>query len=762
MSQLGCRVAGIVGILIGPQPLGATVTADLHNLTAKKNLGKAAGLLHSLVPRAQVFCYYDRARDCVWSSDAAEDYEIDSFVAELPDEIITDLGKDDEVLRRTLSSGRTVLVLPVHGDNQARLGILVALFSKNAGKSASFNPSLLKKILEPAVELIGEGLTIGSKLEEAEGQAAIAEKELELVYKVDEKIHGAKTRHTSLAQLVGQSGRHLGINYSVLLIPSKRIRISATHSSWKSVKRKVLDRYLVEQLLPKLEGQRKPAVFQIPAIEGSEDAAEHGYQALLSPLLDSQGNVEGILAQLGRVDRSEFTRSDRRFMSHIVRKVEYVIEQSFDGMTGLMNRSGFEAQLHESWKALKSHSDAHQLIYFDLDSLQLVNDTFGREAGDEVILRFARMLEEDLPKSGVISRLTGDDFCMLLTHSDTDTALEYATRIREKGEALRYLEGDRSLQITMSIGIAAFARDSGDEGNALTTARMACEAAKDYGRDRVEVYDEHNKSIVRRYDDMQLVAEIQKALDTDEFELLGQPISCLTGKTDNPRFEILLRMAGPDGEIVPAKALFSAAERYRMMPQIDRWVVSTTIAKLAEFREYVVAEDAVFAINLSGQTLGDDDILKFIEEEIENSGIPTSSLCFEITESAAVSFFGKAQGFIDRLRELGCSISLDDFGTGLSSFAYLKNFNVDTLKIDGGFIHDITENRISESMVAAITQVAKVMKLQTVAEYVENEETRTLVSDLGVDYAQGHLIGKPVALESVLSGLGDLKKSSSG
>jgi len=175
-----------------------------------------------------------------------------------------------------------------------------------------------------------------------------------------------------------------------------------------------------------------------------------------------------------------------------------------------------------------------------------------------------------------------------------------------------------------------------------------------------------------------------------------------------------------------------------------------------------VSEDPLFAINLSGQTLGDDDILEFIEEEIDSSGIPPSSLCFEITESAAVSFFGKAQGFIDRLRELGCSISLDDFGTGLSSFAYLKNFNVDTLKIDGGFIRDIAENRISESMVAAITQVAKVMELQTVAEYVENEETRKLVSALGVDYAQGHLVGKPDALESILSGLGDLKKSSSG
>jgi diguanylate cyclase (GGDEF)-like protein len=738
------------------------MTAELHELKEKKNLGKAASLLHSLVPRAQVFCFYDEKRECVWSSDGAEDYEIDNFVAELPDDLVDKLDSQDEVLRRTLSSGRTALVLPVYGDANTRLGILVALFSKNAGKSASFNPSLLKSILEPAVELIGEGLIIGSRLDRALGRAASVEKELELVYKVDEKIHGTKTRHSSLAQLVGQSGRHLGINYSVLLIPSKRIRISATHSSWKTVNRKVVDRYLIEQLLPRLEGERNPVIFQIPAVEGANDAADHGYQALLTPLLDSQGNVEGILAQLGRVDKSEFSRSDRRFMSHIVRKVEYVIEQSFDAMTGLMNRGGFEAQLHESWKALESNDDVHQLIYFDLDNLQLVNDTFGREAGDEVIMRFSHLLEEDLPKSGVLSRLTGDDFCMLLTHADTDAALDYANDIREKSEALRYLEGDKSLQITMSIGIAEFTHSGGSDGHALTTARMACESAKDHGRDRVEVYDERNLSIVRRYDDMQLVAEIQQAIDSDGFELLVQPIHCLTDKSNNPRFDVLLRMPDSEGRNIPAKALFSAAERYRMMPQIDRWVVSTSLAKLAEVRKFVESGDAIFAINLSGQTLGDDDILEFIEEEIEQSGLPASALCFEITESAAVSFLDKAQGFIDHLRSLGCTIALDDFGAGLSSFAYLKNFNVDTLKIDGGFIRDISENRISESMVAAITQVAKVMDLETVAEFVETEKARELISELGVDYAQGHLIGKPEPIDTVLGDLNDLARSTAG
>ena len=721
------------------------MSAEIHNLEARKNIGNAKDLLHSLVPRAQCFCFYDSKRNCQWSSDGADDYEIDNFVADLPDDEL-------ESLRRTLPSGRTLLVLPVNSEAGIKLGILVGVFSRNAGKSSSFNPSSLVNILAPAVAVIGEGLCVEKRLQAAENSESASEAELKLVYEIDEKIHGTSRSHSSLAQLVGQSGRFLGIAYSVLLIPSKRIRISATHSSWKNVNRKVLDRYLIDHLMPKIDGQRAPSVFEIPGIDGSDKVAEQGFQALLCPLVDKHGNVEGVLAQLGRLGASAFSKSDRRFMAHIVRKVEYVIEQSFDAMTGQMNRAGFEAQLHESYKTLSDADETHQLIYFDLDNLQLVNDTFGRKAGDAVITSFARLLEEDLPSTAVVSRLTGDDFCILLTHAESETAMDLAQSIRKSGQALRYLEGDKSLQITMSIGIAEFSQGT-DDGRALTAARMACEAAKEHGRDRIEVYDDKSKSMIQRHDDMQLVTEIQQSLDSDGFELLAQPITCLQGKDKRPRFEVLLRMKDSEGNRVPTSAFFSAAERYQMMPQIDRWVVSATIARLSEHVEQVGLHGAIFSVNLSGQSLSDDGILEFIDGEFKERKVPAECICFEVTESAAVSNLQKAQNFIDALRDRGCTISLDDFGAGLSSFAYLKNFNVDTLKIDGGFIRDITQNRISESMVAAITQVAKVMELNTVAEYVESPETEKLVRKLGVDFAQGHSVGKPIPLGEALETL---------
>jgi EAL domain-containing protein (putative c-di-GMP-specific phosphodiesterase class I) len=333
--------------------------------------------------------------------------------------------------------------------------------------------------------------------------------------------------------------------------------------------------------------------------------------------------------------------------------------------------------------------------------------------------------------------------------------------VQGDSDKLRYLQGAKSLQITVSIGITEFSDRNDDGGEALTAARIACDSAKDHGRDRIEVYDQDNQSIIRRYDDMNLVTQIQRMLDSDGFEIHAQPIKALSGRDKHDRYELLLRMFDNHGNQVSSGALFSAAERYQLMPQIDRWVVSRTLRHLREHVDYLKSNGSIFAINLSGQSLGEDDILKFIIEEIRTSTVPATSLCFEITESAAVSNHRKAQAFIDTLRAKGCHISLDDFGAGLSSFAYLKTFKVDTLKIDGSFIRDIVDNCISESMVAAITQVAKVMNLETVAEYVETSEAEMLITRLGVDFAQGYWVGKPEPFAGVLASMAGQAKTSS-
>src|SRR5690606_22311410 len=558
-------------------------------------------------------------------------------------------------------SGR-LLVLALEAARGEPAGLLAIGFGAGEGAAAD----AVRQVLAPALPLLGRHVELAARLAAGSRRADEVEAELKLVYRIDEKIHDRTRSHARLAELVGQSGRYLGIAYSVLLLPAKRIRISATHSSWKDVNRKSLDRYLLDRLFPRLQGHRHPVIFDIPAVPGSADLVDQGHQALVCPLVDRLGNVEGMLAQLGRIDRTPFRRSDSRFMSHIVRKVAYVIEQSFDTMTGLMNRAGFEAQLEEAMKSLEGAEDAHQVIYFDLDNLQLVNDTFSQEAGDEVIVRFAQILEERLPKNAVATRLTGDDFAILLAHGSVDDALQLAAEIRGGTQAVRYLEGDKSLQISVSAGVAPLTTGT-DAEEALTAARIACDSAKDHGRDRDEVYDEDNQSIVRRYDDMQLVGEIQRTLDADGFELLAQPIVALSQRPGScARYEILLRMRDATGNRISSKSFFSAAERYQLMPQVDRWVVSAAVRKLAPHARALEAAHVSFAINLSGQTLGDDGILNFIEQELDASGIAPATLSFEVTESAAVSNRARAQAFIDALRARGCRFSLDDFGAGLS------------------------------------------------------------------------------------------------
>ncbi|HLU07067.1 MAG TPA: GGDEF domain-containing protein, partial [Woeseiaceae bacterium] len=407
------------------------MTANLQNvLSTGTGFAAAGSLMHALVPQAEYLCFYDARRTCLWSSTGSDDLEVDGDVAALPPQVFREARSSGDLLRRTLPSGRRAALLFLQGKERQARGALVLVFGASAGDAPPLLPDQLENVLLPAAQILGEGLRLERKVREEHGRLREAEQELKLVYQVDEKIHGTSRSHASLAELVGQSGRFLGIAYSVLLLPSKRIRISATHSSWKAVNRKVLDKYLIGTLFPKMHGQTSPVIFEVPAVAGSDNIADHGYQTMVCPVTDRLGNVEGILAQLGRVNDEPFRLSHTRFMSHIVRKAEYVIEQSFDAMTGLTNRAGFEAQLSESMQALSDDDDAHQIIYFDLDNVQLVNDTFGHQAGDKVITRFAQILEQHLPGNAVATRLTGDDLAILLAHSTLDDALQLTTEIR--------------------------------------------------------------------------------------------------------------------------------------------------------------------------------------------------------------------------------------------------------------------------------------------------------------------------------------------
>ena len=296
--------------------------------------------------------------------------------------------------------------------------------------------------------------------------------------------------------------------------------------------------------------------------------------------------------------------------------------------------------------------------------------------------------------------------------------------------------------MTVSIGVALLSAASESVAQTMGTAELACSMAKDQGQNRVETYRADNVDMIRREEQMHLVAHIQRALAEDRFRLYSQPIQSLVPGTGLHHTEILLRLLDDSGEVLAPGNFIPAAERYHLMPSIDRWVVRKTLSMLSEFDEDSIRR-GIYAINLSGQSFNEKDFLEFIHTEIENSGVPPECICFEITETAAIANLAKATIFMDSLRDVGCSFSLDDFGSGISSFGYLKSLPVNYLKIDGGIVKDIVTDKVSAAMVAAINEVGHTMNLRTIAEFVENDAIKSRLKEIGVDYVQGYGIGMP-------------------
>ncbi|MCS6946219.1 MAG: bifunctional diguanylate cyclase/phosphodiesterase, partial [Steroidobacteraceae bacterium] len=374
--------------------------------------------------------------------------------------------------------------------------------------------------------------------------------------------------------------------------------------------------------------------------------------------------------------------------------------------------------------------------------------------GDQIIAQLGEVMRRHLPQGGYAARISGDRFAMLLP-VDSDKATKIGESLRASAEELGALQVGGRMAVSVTIGIAEVADDQRDIGRALAEAESACRTGKDRGRNRVETFGDQDQSMVRRFADITTATDLRVAIEAGRFRLDVQiilPVGVNETKAA-PHFECLLRMLDLSGATVGPERFLSAARRYQLMPKIDRWVIEEVVRSLQPYAELLVTSPVVFAINFSGQSLNDDDFADFLVHTIEKSGIEPGVFCFELTESDAVANIGRAELLIRRLRRLGCSVALDDFGTGLSSLAYLRALPVNLLKIDGSFIRDVLKDERADSMVHAITQLARTMSIATVAEYVESDEIRKRVADIGVDYAQGFAIGRPVPMAEMLEQL---------
>ncbi len=730
------------------------MTKIAHGRTSagSPSLEPYAQLLRGLLPRMDGLSVFNERGELHWSSEMAVGPELMRLVAEGLDNAQSRPLAQGE--RRLAGTDPTFLFWLRRDDRAADakpFAVVAIALRHNHGKAESEQRSFecVQSLVKPAIECLRRELLARDEILNLHGSLLEQDGDLEMLL----SISGGGPDHEAenagdLKAVVVNATEHLKVGMAALIIPEKGITLM--HAAFKAPLDPALPAKARRHLLSMVQARRKAAVVNHMVLQSS--TASTVYRVLACPILRADGSCMGVLALFRAESAPEFTRHHARLGELLGRRIASIVAHSYDALTGVLTRPAFEQRLP---MALQQHSGAEHpwsALYIDINRMHVINDNYGMHVGDRVISGLGELIRGRLPPGALAGRISGDRFAVLLP-SELAEAARFGEALRAGAEQVGAAIGDGKMQVSVSIGVSALAPQSLEFVHAFAAAETACKAANDRGRNRVEVYQEADESIVRRFADINLIGDLRAAIADDRFELNAQRIVPLGGRAGPLHFEILLRMVDASGEIVGPDHFLSAAQRYQLMPSIDRWVIGRAIEMLKPHAALLRTSSTVFTINFSGQSLQEADFTDYVAQMVESSGLDPAALCFELTESAAIGNLTRAEALMRRLRDLGCNIALDDFGTGLSSLAYLRTLPIGMLKIDGSFVRDVLKDPRTESMVQAIAQLARAMSLTTVAEYVETEEIRTRITALGVDYGQGFAIGRPVPLAEVVAEL---------
>jgi diguanylate cyclase (GGDEF)-like protein/PAS domain S-box-containing protein len=467
---------------------------------------------------------------------------------------------------------------------------------------------------------------------------------------------------------------------------------------------------------------------------------EHSVEITASPVRGPSNSISGTVVVFHDVSE----------LRGLTRKMSY--QATHDPLTGLINRREFERRLDEAMDSAHAEEAVHMLFYMDLDRFKAVNDSCGHMAGDNMLREVAALIKDEVRDSDFVGRLGGDEFGALLIGCPIEKARQIATDICNAIADYRFVWKDKIFNIGISIGLVEISHASGTLQDVMSAADSACYMAKQQGRGQVHIYSARDEAVARERGDIQWLRQLQTALHEDGFALAAQPIIAMRGPGESgPAVEVLIRLNDKHGRPTKSAEFLRPAERYQMMPQIDRWVINSTLTAIASGEIKLPAHRSC-AINLSAQTLGDEAFLGFVVDTLDRSGVAPSAICFEVTESAILSNVQQAQRFIEVLHGIGCEFSLDDFGSGLGSFSSLKHLPIDYLKIDGTYTRNLQTDLVNQEMVAAMIKLARTMQFQVVAEEVEYQEDFDWLRDIGVDFVQGHFIEAPSILGTIGAG----------
>lgn len=462
-----------------------------------------------------------------------------------------------------------------------------------------------------------------------------------------------------------------------------------------------------------------------------------------SPIRDQSGKIIGAVLVFHDVSEGQQMQAELKYQA------------SHDALTGLIDRGEFEHQLSDALQGAKLSGQQHALCYMDLDQFKVVNDACGHAAGDELLVQLSALLLSEVRDTDVLARQGGDEFAVLLKDCPLELAISKTESLLDVVKDFRFVWQGKRFDVGFGVGIVPLTENSGATADVLRAADIACYAAKSRGRNQLFVYEAGNPELEKHRGEMRWATRIGEALQKQQFQLYYQTIRSLSAK-DSAVFhcELLMRQEDENGDLISPEEFIPAAERFNLMPDIDRWLVDTALPKIARLSQQMEknGERVLCGINLSGQSLGDETFLSYVDDLIDRYAVPAEAVCFEVTETSAISNFDIALQFVSKMRARGCRFALDDFGTGVSSFSYLKKLPLDYVKIDGSFVRELLTNPVDEAMVESINQVAHALNIKTIAEYVESDELLSKLRDLGTDYAQGYLIARPAPLDEILSG----------
>ena len=439
----------------------------------------------------------------------------------------------------------------------------------------------------------------------------------------------------------------------------------------------------------------------------------------------------------------------RTVIKHVSAKNRQLAYQaSHDALTGLINRREFECRVERAIQNARAQAATHALLYLDMDQFKIINDTCGHATGDELLQQLAQLLLGSVRHRDTLSRLGGDEFGMLFENCPLDKAVEIANNLLKAIKDFNFTWGDTTFTLGISIGIVPIDRSTTDIASAMSAADSACYIAKNSGRNQIQIAHMGDRRLQERHGEMQWVSRLNRALEEDQFTLYFQPIIPCANKSGHAtHMEILVRLIDDDGSVIAPGSFLPAADKYNLTSSIDRWVIEHTMTWLAETNSNGNRPVTV-AVNLSGQTISSPDMLKFIIDQVEETGVSTEHIIFEVTEKTVMANIAAATSFMLTLRGCGCRFSLDDFGSGLSSFTYLKKLPVDFLKIDGTFIRDILSDPVDYAVVKAINELAHLLGKETIAGFVDTHELADELQLMGVNYVQGYAYAQPQPLNN--------------